>query len=320
MAILNSLNQKIVGRKLDTMGSVQSRQRVFFNDSAIEATFKYLKDKSHDNLNRLVSESGNRLAYNHYQWSSFDSHLTIEDFWQKELAGTMYDEEFDRNITAIKDYLKAQKQSLWLREVLAYLPHEHVFNTTVYLIINYDNVVFRENVALNLNYRQFHTDQREAVYYLIHELAHAGYLRYHKMPEFDKIKTQGDLSAAVKFLTHLEGMGVISSLKLRTREGGLLDNDYKMLRNEAEKARRVHDYFKILSKLENNAERKVKHSDFEVFEKMSGRATRLWYITGCHMAQTIESAFGIDTLRELVRKGCLDFFKTYMSTEDPLGR
>ena len=80
--------------------------------------------------------------------------------------------------------------------------------------------MFGENVALNLNIRQFHADHREAVYYLIHELAHAGYLRYHRMPELASAKTLGDLSAIVKFLTHLEGMGVISSLRLRTREEG----------------------------------------------------------------------------------------------------
>ncbi len=237
---------------------------------------------------------------------------------EREASQDTVHEEFEQNITAVKKYLEAWNRSGWLNETLRCLPRNHVFKTTVYLIIDYDNVVFGENVALNLNNRQFHADHREAVYYLIHELAHAGYLRYHRMSELASAKTLGDLCAIVKFLMHLEGMGVISSLRLRTREGGLLDNDYKVLRNDAEKAKRVREYFTLLSRLENNLEQEVERSDFEIFEKMSGRATRMWYVTGCHMAQMIESAFGIDTLRQLVGKGCSDFFKTYMDIEDPL--
>ena len=92
-----------------------------------------------------------------------------------------------------------------------------------------------------------------------------------------------------------------------------------MLRNDAEKAKRVREYFTLLSRLENNLEQEVERSDFEIFEKMSGRATRMWYVTGCHMAQMIESAFGIDTLRQLVGKGCSDFFKTYMTSRTRCG-
>jgi len=319
--ILNSRTQaKMIGRKLSVMIQLDDRQKISFNCSAIGATAKYLEDRSRDKLERLVSMPGSRLAYNHYRWSSLGPQLPIEGFWKERLARIPYSKEFEQNITAVREYLEARNQSEWVNEVLRYLPHNHVFNTTVYLIIDHNNIVFGEDVALNLNSRQFHADHREAVYYLIHELAHAGYLRYHseRMPELASIKTLGELCAIVKFLTHLEGMGVISSLRLRTREGGLLDNDYKVLRNEAEKAKRVREYFKVLSRLENNAKQKVKQSDFEVFEKMSGRATRLWYITGCHMAQTIESTFGLNTLRQLVEKGCSDFFKKYMSVEDPM--
>jgi hypothetical protein len=50
---------------------------------------------------------------------------------------------------------------------------------------------------------------------------------------------------------------------------------------------------------------------------MSGRATRLWYITGCHMAQRIEQECGVETLRNLVKKGYDEFFETYRNLENP---
>jgi hypothetical protein len=302
----------MIGRKLN----LHNEQKVSFNCSAIEATVNYLKKRSCDKLEYLVSMPGSRLAYQHYKWSEFSPHLTIENFWEERLAGITYSKEFEQNIETVKKYLEVRNQSEWLNEVLQYLPHNHVFKTIVYLIIGYDNIVFGEDVALNLNNNKFHADHKEVIYYLIHELAHAGYLRYHTMPELAHIRTLGELSATVKFLTHLEGMGVISSLRLRTKEDGFFDNDYKVLRNEAQKASRVREYFRILSRLESSADEKMSHNDLEIFEKMSGQSTRLWYITGCHMAVTIESALGTDVLRELVQKGSSAFFKEYTAIDD----
>ena len=184
-------------------------------------------------------------------------------------------------------HLLNQAETKWLAEVLRFLPRGHFFNTTVYLNVGYDNIVFGEDVALNLNSRQFNLDKRESVYYLIHELAHAGYVRYHPLPELRNVKTNRELLKVVKFLTHLEGMGVISALKLRILEGGLLDNDYKILLNDAERVRRVGHYFRLVSKLESNLDKEVNESRLQILEKMSGKETRLWYITGCHMAQEI---------------------------------
>ena len=51
---------------------------------------------------------------------------------------------------------------------------------------------------------------------------------------------------------------------------------------------------------------------------MSGRTTRLWYITGCHMAQRIEEERGVETLRQLVKRGPQEFFETYRTLRDSL--
>lgn len=299
--------------------STQSRKHVIrFDDSGLETSLDYLRNRSDQNLKKLVLASGNKLAYAHHLWSSNDAKTTIEEFWSAQLSKISWNPELERNVSAVKSHLLEQKKTRWLNEVLRYLPRRHVFNSIIYLNIGYDNIVFGENVALNLNLHHFHEDKRESVYYLIHELAHAGYVRYRPLPELWSIKTNRELVNIVKFLTHLEGMGVISALRLRVLEDGLLDNDYKVLLNNTEKAERVNHYFRLLNKLEKNESKKVDQDYFRVFDRMSGKKTRLWYITGCHMAQEIEKHKGTEALRDLVKRGSQEFFDTYLEFADPL--
>src|SRR4030042_4307303 len=165
---------------MDKMGS---KQRISFDDSALEASLNYLRNRSDINLKRLISKPGNRLAYNHYLWSSSDSKMTIEEFWREKLSRTFWSRQLESDINAIQMHLKNQEEKEWLQEILRYLPEGHVFTTTAYLILGYDNVVFGEELALNMGFGQFHLDNRESTYYLIHELAHVGYVRYHPLPE-----------------------------------------------------------------------------------------------------------------------------------------
>ncbi|MGB8779826.1 MAG: DUF5700 domain-containing putative Zn-dependent protease [Candidatus Bathyarchaeia archaeon] len=300
---------------LNSIDTSDKKQVVTFDDSGLEASFNYLRKPTGENLRMLASKPRNRLAYAHHSWSSFDTEVTIEEFWSAQLSKVSWNAELESDINAVKEHLLNQEETKWLSEVLRYLPRSHFFNTTVYLNMGYDNIVFGENVALNLNFRQFSLDKREAIYYLIHELAHAGYLRYHRLPELWKVRTNAELLSVVKFLTHLEGMGVVSALRLRIREGGLLDNDYRVLLNNAERAKRVSHYFRLLDELESDLNG-VNDSRFQIFEEMSGKETRLWYVTGCHMAQEIESRLGRETLRKLVRQGSEEFFDTYLQLRD----
>jgi hypothetical protein len=230
-----------------------------------------------------------------------------------------WSQELEQKVNLVKTHLLKQAEAKWLCEVLRYLPEGHLFNTTAYLNLGYDHIVLGENIALNMGSRQFISDKRESVYYLIHELAHAGYCRYHALPRLWNSKTNEKLARIVKFLTHLEGMGVLSALRFRMSEGGLLDNDYKILLNSKEKARRVKQYFEILSKLEDNPHEQVQMPYSQIFEEMSGKDTRLWYVTGCHMAQEIERQAGVETLITLVKRGSGDFFATFREL-DPFSR
>lgn len=293
----------------------EKKQNVVFNDSGLIASLNYLREKSDENFRKLVSEPGNRLAYSHHLWASHPSVPNIEKFWSIQLSNIVWSPELEHNIKAVKAYLLKQEEAKWLEEVLRYLPEGHLFHTTVYLNLGYDNIVFGEDAALNLHFYQFGVDKREVIYYLIHELAHAGFVKYHALPQLYTIKTNRELLNIIKFLTHLEGMGVMSALRRRLSEGGLFDNDYKVLLNDADKTDRLRRYFRIFDEISSEPDKEIGEDDFQVFEVMSAKETRLWYIAGCHMALEIEKQYGTKMLRELVKQGSESFFETYLKIQ-----
>jgi hypothetical protein len=286
-----------------------AEQRIIFDTSGLDAASTYLKDRTPSNLRAIAESRGGNFAYKHYRWSNTDARTSAEEFWATRLAKA--NESTLRNAAEVRDYLLAQDRGRWLPSVLDYLPEGHRFDTTVHLNLGYDNVALEGDVAMNLGHAPFHADRREAVYYLMHELAHAGYLAYHDMPDLAAPATWGELAANVRFLTHLEGMGVITPLQLRTEEGGLGDPDYIALRDPAERARRVHAYFSKLEYLESSPHREVTNGDLGIYGDFSEKPMRLWYVAGCHMAHSIEEVHGRDSLRELVIMGCDAFFDAY---------
>jgi len=240
-----------------------------------------------------------------------DEGTTAEEFWAGILAKIADGEAAARNAEEVRDYLIAQSRSRWLPGVLEYLPERHRFDSTVYLNLGYDNICYGCDVGVNLNHASFHADRREAVYYLMHELAHAGYVAYHEIPDLAAPKTYGELAGNVMFLTQLEGMGVLTPFRLRTLEGGLCDPDYVALGDAVERGRRVRAYFDELEQLESHPDKPITRDDLEIYNVFSGKPLRLWYVAGCHMAQTIEKTRGVESLRELVRKGYAAFFEAY---------
>jgi len=295
----------------------QRHGEIFIDCSAIEPFQSYLKTKADEDLDRLASTPGGRLAYQHHRWSSASPRLTIREFWKQQLKRITWSEQLENSIATIIRLL-GNREKYWLDATLKYLPEEHVFNTMIYLIGGYDSVVYGENVTLNLNSRQFHRDHREAVYYLIHELAHAGYFRYRRMPKLSGLMTRHRLVETVKLLTHLEGMGVISSFHQRVKQGGLLDPDYQVLLNEKETNRRVREYFSKLQNIQKSTNSKRHKLGYSRLDEFSAKPRRLWYVAGGHMALKIEQECGRPRLQEIVRTGSEEFFGTYLQIENPL--
>ena len=290
-------------------------QSIVFDCSGIDSAMRYLSGGGRRSFDELVASPGGLFAYRHYRWSNMDDETTAEEFWRRALE--RIPEAVARGASRVRDYVLAQSRSRWLPGVLEYLPRGHVFDSTVYLNLGYDNVAYGGDVALNLAHPPFQIDHREAVYYLMHELAHAGYLGYHGMPGLASPGTWGELAGNVMFLTHLEGMGVLTPLRVRVEEGGLSDPDYVALGDPAETGRRVRTYFGELGRLECEPDRAVEEGDLDVYDRLSGRPLRLWYVAGCHMARAIEAQRGAEILRELVREGSRAFFEVYRGINDP---
>ena len=295
----------------------QCRGRLLIDRTTIEAFQSYLRTKHNEDIERLLSTEGGRLAYRHHKWSSDSSRLTIREFWEQELKGITWSRKLENSIAAINQLLLNQEKD-WLKAALKYLPQGHVFNTTIYLIGGYDSVVYGEDVTLNLNSSQFHRDHREAEYYLIHELAHAGYFKYRRMPNLAAINTRRRLMKTVKLLTHLEGMGVISPFHLRVKQGGLLDPDYQVLLNERKSNERVHEYFSKLESIEKGTNGNRHRYNFRRLDEFSAQPKRLWYVAGGHMALKIEEEYGRERLQKTVLRGAEDFFRAYLQIENPL--
>ena len=299
------------------MGRSASAQRVFLDRRTIDAFTAYMANRTDAGFGRILATPGGELAYAHYKWASVTPQESIEVFWKEVLGSVKWSSRLATTIEDNISHLKARRKA-WIEAVLQYLPRGHALNSKVHLVGGYDNVVYGENVAVNLADERFVDDYREATYYLIHELAHAGYFRYRAMPDLAGIKTLHELAETVKLLTHLEGMGVLSSFKLRMKEGGLADSDYKVLLDRGQRKARVREYFELLRDLENVPDRKIRESDYKILGDFSRRPKRLWYITGCHMAMMIEERYGIRELQDEVKKGHRAFFDAYARVEDPL--
>ena len=146
---------------------MSQKQRIMFDDSALQSSLDYLRNPSEAKLEKTASARGNKLALKHHRWASMNSKMSGTEFWKKQLARFRWSQRLEDTILAVKNYLVDQNGKTWLTEVLRYLPEGHRFDTTVYLIVGYDSIVFREDVALNLNHPHFHVDRRESMYYLI---------------------------------------------------------------------------------------------------------------------------------------------------------
>jgi len=298
------------------MSGRHNQQTILLNRRTIDACARFKESHSDVDFKRLVSTPGAKITYAHHVWASPSSVVSIEGFWSDELRRIEWDSRTVDSIERVVTYLKSHRGQ-WMEATLRYLPRGHLFDTTIYLICGYDSIVQGEDVALNLAFRKYLEDPREAVYYLIHELSHAGYFRYRQMPDLGRIKTTHGLLNTVKLLTHLEGMGVASPFSERVKEGGLADDDYKVLLNDVKRKARVREYFELISRLENEPNRLVRLGDPQL-DDFSAKPGRLWYVAGGHMALTIEEACGIRALQDLVKSGPKKFFVAYGRLEDPL--
>jgi hypothetical protein len=100
------------------IGQRSNGHRVLFDCSVIEAAAGHLRNRTDENLERLVSMQGSELAYSHYLWSSFGSKLAIREFWKKNLEQTIWNAQLETAIDTVKEYFTRRQESQWLSAVL----------------------------------------------------------------------------------------------------------------------------------------------------------------------------------------------------------
>lgn len=246
---------------------------------------------------------------------------SIADFWR-----TILDKEVKKGINHLKEiqacreFIEEHFDKLVdiFRDVSLYLPKRKTLDLTLYATVGYDiGIVSEDSALLNFGHKLFHEDKRELYYYAIHELHHAGYVHYRPLFSLDNLNKNQDLLDIVRYATHMEGLGTYVPFKRRLKEQGFtIDKyliDYLALKNPVKYKKKIEVYFEILSKLEERADEPLDERDLNIFEIMTAKDTRLWYIVGAMMCLSIEKNLGKETLVRTIINGPKDFFNHYES-------
>jgi len=214
-------------------------------------------------------------------------------------------------------YTKALARSGIIKETVAEtLPAGYQFDNSLFFTFGYDlGVAFKENASVNLAHPHYLQNLSEIKYYAMHELHHAGFLFYkdYQMLGIDSIKTYGDMARLIEFYTHLEGMGVYASLRIRGEENAMEgDEDYVALTDPTVLDSFESEFFKVYNLFSAYPDKRVQDKDWELIESLSG-GNRLWYRVGAYMAVVIEEKSGKEKLISLMKQPPEEFFKLYLS-------
>jgi hypothetical protein len=198
-------------------------------------------------------------------------------------------------------------------EAAAYLPEGALEGVVLHLTLGYDiGVALAGAPTLNLAHPRFRHDPRELRYYCVHEVHHAGVMRYHDLPELASVRTTAQLAALVRYLTFLEGLAVHAARAWRAADGALdRDADYVALEDQALMRRYEDDFVRLHEGLDRPPDRPLEPEDWATLERLAG-PDRFFYRVGARMADRVERALGRDRLVEAVSAGPDHFFELHL--------
>jgi hypothetical protein len=292
---------------------------VIVDARVVELALAYLVSPRESLLSELASSPGAIKTHAHARrfGNTDDSAL---DFWKSILDDASRDHPgCEERIQSNLAYLESHESTVLsaIREIEEYLPVNYKFQTRLNLILGYDiGIVSQGEAMLNIAHSHFSHDRRELVYLIMHELHHVAYTDYHPIYSLDELETTDDFVRIIRYSTHLEGLGVYAPLNRRIEENGLGHEDYQFLLDSHERSSRVEKYFEIFEELNREDNRELKDSDFEIMDRMSGKGSRLWYVTGAHMCKVIDEELGRKALTNTIIDGPDSFFERYKTTRD----
>lgn len=198
-----------------------------------------------------------------------------------------------------------------LTDLWGHFPKGTNQRSILYAVLGYDIGFVSEGTAIiNLSHPEYNKNPDEILFRSMHELHHVVYTAYNPIFDLNQVHRTNQLCDVIKYCTHMEGLAIYSMLEPRRTANALMNRDYKLFLDNRARKKRVSEYFDILTKLETRADSPLHKNDWKILDRMSDR-DRLWYVTGAHMAQMIESNLGHNQLIETMRLGPDDFFKTY---------
>ncbi|MEE2526963.1 hypothetical protein V0U79_11330 [Hyphobacterium sp. HN65] len=206
-----------------------------------------------------------------------------------------------------------ERQQTCFGEARSHWPEDWREPVTVYLTWGYDIGVASDlGASLNLAHPHFLEQPDEVWFYCVHEVHHVGLIRRHEFPDIPGLETRGDLLAAVRYLTFLEGTAVYAAHDWRAREAALdADGDYAALQNPARMEVISAHYLEYLDTLSDRPPGEaISDADWEIIEEMSG-GDRLWYRHGAFMAAEIDEVLGRAAYLEVLENGPDAFFAAF---------
>jgi hypothetical protein len=239
----------------------------------------------------------------------------IEVFW-RNIADQFFNPEIRNRIHSALEFLGENKGLLAssINEVAEYLPKDLQLECKLYTMVGYDiGIVSEGSALLNIAHPFFEENPCELIFMSMHEVHHVGYVHYNPTFSFSELERLSDLRDAVRYSTHLEGLAVYAPLRKRVEAGCIVHEDYSALMDEEIAEQRKIQYFDLVTELERISDRAITDDDFRIFEPMSAKGKRLWYVTGAYMAKMIDERLGRTELIDTIRKGPNSFFDLYNS-------
>jgi hypothetical protein len=307
---------------LFTRGSVMYTQ-VKFDYSASELVIDYFSNPNTNKIAKIVSHPAYKLVFehsSHFSSTPLDGNMLVLSLKRKSTAFDFgnINERLPR-LKYIVDYLKDNEQKM--KEEFAplsqfYLPEDYTPRvTTVYFIIGgFNGIALNDQVAMNIDWRQFRNDPQEILLYLPHELFHIGFAHYHPLPNISKVKSKEDLRKVVARITMDEGLATLVPYQKRIALNALADYDYSILSDSLSLSKKVEQFITVMEMISKNNNIPVTSKLLgEVLGQCSG--DRLFYSVGCYMGLKIEQKYGREKLIELIRHSPENFFEVFQNTK-----
>ncbi|MHA1199222.1 MAG: DUF5700 domain-containing putative Zn-dependent protease [Candidatus Heimdallarchaeaceae archaeon] len=294
---------------------MKSSSGVKIDSSFVDISLQYFTNPSEELLAKICEHIVAKKVLSNAQISDSNLH-DIEEFWRKIIERER--EKGEEHFSAIRSclaYIDENEDALFehLEELRKYLPDDFVFDCTLYLEVGYDiGIVADGDALLNVGHPIFHKNKRELIYFALHELHHVGYTHYNALDiSFAAIQTRADLVEIIEKLTHLEGTATYAIKEIREKESQISFFDYEVLFDVEKLTESNKQYFELYDKYRYSKNLMIEESDLDVFEIMSGKEKRLWYVTGAHIAEGIDRMLGRGELNQTIVNGPNTFFEKF---------